>query len=83
MSAKPKHLQKRCRERALNNKVGIALDFASVFPIVVDPVAIKVSVLARHLEAAGVDGEDGVHQQMRWTPWNTSSAHHGGRTVRN
>ena len=41
-----------------------------------------VSVLARHLEAAGVDGEDGVHQQMRWTPWNTSSAHHDGRTVR-
>ena len=42
----------------------------------------KVSVWPRHIESADVQREDGVHQQMRWTPWKKSNARHGASTVR-
>ena len=38
-------------------------------------------VWPRHIETADVECEDGVHQQMRWTPWKESSEHQGANTV--
>ena len=41
----------------------------------------RVSVLPWHLDAAGAGVEDGVHQELRWTPWKTSGESHAGRIV--
>ena len=43
--------------------------------------ALVVSVWPRHIESAGMQCEDGVHQQMRWTPWKKSNARHGANTL--
>ena len=48
---------------------------------VLEKKRLSVSVWPRHIESAGMQCEDGVHQQMRWTPWKKSNARHGANTV--
>ncbi len=32
---------------------------------------LTVCVRATHIESVAVQGDDGVHQELKWTPWNT------------
>jgi hypothetical protein len=48
-----------------------------------DPGTCKVSVRQSRLENATVVRDDGVHQAIRWTPWNTPRGAGGGATMLN
>ena len=43
----------------------------------------SVSVQPTHIESVSVQGQDGVHQEFKWTSWNTPNFPLGAVTATN
>ena len=50
---------------------GLRRSFGTLAEWVECPSGISVCVRATHIESVAVQGDDGVHQELKWTPWNT------------
>jgi hypothetical protein len=46
------------------------------------PGSQNVCARATHIESVEEHGDDGVHQEHKWTPWNTPNYPPGGVTAR-